>query len=323
VRIAITLSLLWIAFQPALAAAHQERPATLALAEREPGTFVIQWRGGDPLALRPLAPPTFPAHCVVVGQLLRCGSKGLHGAIQFEELSDRLDEVWVHIEWFGGKAEHRVVRGGDGQLELRGTPAGANGSELMAVAADYTVLGVGHILGGIDHLLFVLGLVLLTGFSRNLLWTITAFTAAHSITLVLAALEVAVPPTAPVEFVIALSILFLAVECSRAPASSERRSATFSGAVAFSFGLLHGFGFAGALADVGLPPHQTPLALLFFNVGVELGQLLAIAVLWALAFGQRRAGGLAQRARPWLVYGLGGVASYWMIERGLPLLGVG
>ena len=184
----------------------------------------------------------------------------------------------------------------------------------FAVAGTYLALGVEHILAGIDHLLFVLGLLILAGKQwRRLLATVTAFTVAHSITLALATLGVVSVPPAPVEAVIALSIAFVAVEILRAREGKPGIAARSPWIVAFAFGLLHGFGFAGALSEVGLPPGQIPLALFFFNLGVEAGQLLFIAAAIGLAV-------LARRIRShWLElvppYVIGTVAMFWVFQR--------
>ena len=163
------------------------------------------------------------------------------------------------------------------------------------VVATYLFLGVEHILLGIDHLLFVLALLLLIRGVRRLVIAVTAFTAAHSITLAAATLGWMTVPSAPVEATIALSILFLATQLAKAPAevgadpAADDLTTRFPWVVAFSFGLLHGFGFAGALAEVGLPEQAIPVALLFFNVGVEIGQRLFIAVVLAGGWVVRRA----------------------------------
>jgi hydrogenase/urease accessory protein HupE len=186
------------------------------------------------------------------------------------------------------------------------------------VARTYTRLGIEHILTGFDHLLFVLALVLLVRGTRRLLWTVTAFTLAHSITLALATLGVIRVPGPPVEATIALSIVFVASEIVQQARGREGLAARKPWLVAFSFGLLHGLGFAGALAEVGLPQNAIPLALLFFNLGVEIGQLLFIAAVLLLArLAQRLAAGRIDPARASLVaaYAIGGMASYWVIER--------
>ena len=178
----------------------------------------------------------------------------------------------------------------------------------------YGALGVEHILLGIDHLLFVLALLLIVSGWRKLVATITAFTVAHSITLALATLGFVNVPQAPVEAVIALSILFVAVEIVHWRQGREGLTRRRPWVVAFLFGLLHGLGFAGALTEIGLPEHAIPLALLFFNIGVEIGQLLFIAVILAAIPGLRRLS-LPEWAWRIPVYSIGGLAAFWTIER--------
>ena len=185
----------------------------------------------------------------------------------------------------------------------------------------YLVLGVGHILGGIDHLLFVLGLLLLVRSGWMLVKTITAFTLAHSITLAGATLGWVQVPQAPTEAVIALSILFLASELAR---QREARRGIMNGypwLMSFLFGLLHGLGFAGALREVGLPEGDIPLALLSFNVGVEIGQLMFVgAVLLVFTALRSWLVRLAPWARALPAYGIGTMAAYWWMQRMAPLL---
>ncbi|MGB1141060.1 MAG: HupE/UreJ family protein [Halioglobus sp.] len=188
------------------------------------------------------------------------------------------------------------------------------------VMRDYTWLGMEHIWGGIDHLLFVFGLLLLVGGGTRLLWTITAFTVGHSITLSLVTLGFFDYPVALVEFTIALSIFVLAVELTR----EGRNDILWRNPwwLAGGFGLLHGMGFAGALAETGLPQDNVPLALLFFNVGIELGQIafiLALLALWYLL--RRPLAPWQKRLRPLPVYVLGALSAMWCIERGLEALG--
>lgn len=184
------------------------------------------------------------------------------------------------------------------------------------VAWSYLVLGVEHILGGIDHLLFVLALLLIVRGGQRILMTITAFTIAHSITLVSATLGWMNVPGPPVEAMIALSIVFIAAEIVHGLRGRRGLTASAPWIVAFSFGLLHGFGFAGALAQIGLPQKDVPLALLTFNVGVEVGQLLFVA----LAVGVRAAlTRLPVPKQAWMSYAtpyaIGCVAMFWVIER--------
>jgi len=184
----------------------------------------------------------------------------------------------------------------------------------LRVAGTYFVLGVEHILLGIDHLLFVLALLLIVGGWRKLAATVTAFTLAHSVTLAGASLGLVSVPQQPVEAVIALSIVFVCMEIVHWRQGRPGLTRQAPWIVAFAFGLLHGFGFAGALADIGLPEHAIPSALLFFNVGVEAGQLgfvAAVMLVWA-ALRQLRFPVWAWRVP---VYGIGGMAAFWTIER--------
>lgn len=184
------------------------------------------------------------------------------------------------------------------------------------VAGSYLVLGIKHILGGIDHLLFVLALLLVVRGSRRIILTITAFTIAHSITLVAATLGWVTVPGPPVEATIALSIVFVAAECVHGLQGRPGLTARAPWVVAFSFGLLHGFGFAGALAEVGLPQKAIPVALFMFNVGVEIGQLLFVACLLGvgalLTRLPRKVPGWTSAVPP---YAIGAVAMFWVIER--------
>ena len=184
------------------------------------------------------------------------------------------------------------------------------------VAWTYIVLGVEHILGGVDHLLFVLALLLIVRGGRRILVTITAFTVAHSITLVAATLGWVHVPGPPVEAMIALSIVFVAAEIVQGLRGNPGLTARAPWLVAFSFGLLHGFGFAGALAEVGLPQNAIPIALFAFNVGVELGQLIFVGVALVVRAVLTR---LPLPRRPWLPYvapySIGAIAMFWVVQR--------
>ena len=189
-------------------------------------------------------------------------------------------------------------------------------AEAREVAWTYTVLGVEHILGGIDHLLFVLALLLVVHGTRRIFWTVTAFTAAHSLTLAAATLGWVHVPGPPVEAIIALSIVFVASEVVHGLRGAPGLTSRAPWVVAFSFGLLHGFGFAGAPAEVGLPQNAIPLALFTFNIGVELGQLLFIALVLPV---RKVVDRLTLRDAAWLpwaaAYGIGTVASFWTVQR--------
>ena len=180
----------------------------------------------------------------------------------------------------------------------------------------YSKLGFEHILLGIDHLLFVLALILITKGKWKIIKTVTAFTIAHSITLSLAALGYVEFPSAPVEAVIALSIVFLAIEIIKVSKGKQTLTSKKPWLVAFTFGLLHGFGFAGALSKIGLPQLDIPIALAFFNVGVELGQLafvlVVIAIMWLLRKTKFNWPSWAKKIPP---YAIGSMASFWLVER--------
>ena len=193
------------------------------------------------------------------------------------------------------------------------------------VAASYLRLGVEHILFGFDHLLFVLALVILVRDWRRVVLTVTAFTLAHSLTLVAATLGFVSVPGPPIEAAIALSIVLVAAEIVNERRGKPSFAARWPWLIAFCFGLLHGFGFAGALAEVGLPQQAIPVALLFFNLGVEIGQLAFVAVIMAASWIFRR--GIALYAEPAMVpqaakrldfaaaYAIGTMAAFWLIER--------
>ena len=186
------------------------------------------------------------------------------------------------------------------------------------VALDYTWLGAEHIWAGPDHLLFVMGLLLLVGWNRRLIYTVSAFTLGHSVTLAMVTLGLFDYPVSLVEFMIALSIYVLALELARGSAGALWRQPWW---LAGGFGLLHGMGFAGALAETGLPQSNVPLALLFFNVGIELGQLGFIVLLVLLAgLGYRLVSERIGVLRPLPVYVLGGLSAMWCMERGLEVL---
>ena len=196
----------------------------------------------------------------------------------------------------------------------------AGAASLGSLALRYLMLGAEHILFGIDHLLFVLGLLLLLQGFWKLFQTITAFTVAHSITLAFAVLGVFPVPNAPIEVLIALSIVFLAREIIMGQRGESTLVHTKPWVVAFVFGLFHGFGFAGALGELGLSDGDIPLALLFFNLGVEGGQIAFICVLIAINYGFNRfLSHLFLSLQRGVAYGLGAIATYWFIER-LPAL---
>ena len=300
---------------------HEVRPAYLGITETAPNTYDVLWKqpllGDRRLPLE----PAFPKHCALelqqVADVQRaaliqrwqadCGEQGLIGQrIGIDGLTATLTDVLVNVTLADGTAVSRLLRPESPHFVLE---AGQGRAVL-----GYLVLGIEHLLFGIDHILFVIGLMFFISRLGPLVKTITAFTVAHSITLGLSALEVVRLSQAPVEAVIALSILFLAVEKLRG--TEGTLTARHTWIVAFAFGLLHGFGFAGALADIGLPKAGALWALFLFNVGVEIGQLLIVAAALALLATLRWASITPPK---WVtnapLYGMGAVASYWLVSR--------
>ena len=241
---------------------------------------------------------------------LRTGTNGLDGwEVRVHGLEATMVDVLVRLEFADGRVVSRLLRPEAPSFTFSKESAGP-------AAGGYFVLGVEHILFGIDHLLFVFALVLIVRDVGSLVKTITAFTLAHSITLGLATLGVVNVPSAPVEAVIALSIVFVAAEIVRRRRGQCGLTERAPWLVAGLFGLLHGFGFAGALSEVGLPPNDIPLALLFFNVGVEAGQLAFVAVALGLIALLRRVPFPMPRWAPLVPpYAVGALAMFWVIER--------
>jgi len=318
------LSLLFVGIVPT-AFAHESRPSYLELTEQKDGTFEVMWlrpmRGDRVLSMQPI----LPTHCGQVGQRaqypkadslverwgVNCGERGIVGhAIRIEGLQATLTDVLVRVVFANSVTHTQVLRPNAPAFTVKGAPS------KWEVVDDYFRLGVEHILGGVDHLLFVLALLIIVDGTRRLIATVTAFTVAHSITLAAATLGWVQVPQQPVEAVIALSIVFVASEILHAWQGRPGITKRWPWLVAFIFGLLHGFGFAGALAQVGLPQTEIPLALLTFNVGVEAGQIFFIIVVLALLYAIKRV--INERPRwavPVTAYGIGGIASFWVIER--------
>lgn len=228
--------------------------------------------------------------------------------------------VLVIANWLEGDGATAYVPGDGAEIEVPLTELKAGAGSWTTLAGRYLIIGAEHILFGIDHLLFVLGLLLLMQGFWKLVQTVTSFTIAHSITLAFAVLGVFPVPGAPIEVLIALSIAFLAREIIMGQRGEMTLVHRRPWLVAFAFGLLHGFGFAGALGELGLSDADIPLALLFFNIGVELGQVGFICVLLAAYYAIQRAGrSMMFSVERGLAYGLGAIATYWFIER-LPAL---
>lgn len=311
-----------------LARAHEIRPARLQIVETGESSYEVTFKcpARGPAVLR-LA-PVFPEDCEPVSSrrrstgdsavertLLRCARPLSGRVVSIEGLESTLIDALATVELRNGDSQSILLRSDAPSFEVARVPT------RVQVARGYFVLGVEHILLGVDHLLFVLGLLLILSGWRQLVSAITAFTVSHSITLALASLGLVHVPQGPVEAVIALSIVFLATEYAHQLGGTVGWTALHPWSVSFVVGLLHGLGFAGALAEVGLPQADIPVALLTFNLGVEAGQLLFVTAVLAVFARTRRFVERAPRGATWAAaYGMGAVAAYWFVERTTGLL---
>lgn len=318
------VTLLFLLLYAAPVVAHEIRPGYLEITEQSSHQYAVLWKvpmkGDAVLRMSPIfpqecieviPPASRPAAAAVIKEWrIACG-QGLTGAaIVIDGLDETLTDVLVRITHLGGTTQTIRLTPQETSFTVSGEPS------TLEVITTYLKLGIEHILLGIDHLLFVFALLLIVKGWRRLVGTITAFTVAHSITLAAATLGYVHVPQAPVEAVIALSILFLATEIIHSQQGRASLAQRYPWVVAFVFGLLHGFGFAGALSEIGLPSSDIPIALLFFNVGVEMGQLMFVTavvlsglVLRRFALQQLRWGEIAA------TYLIGGLAAFWTIER--------
>ena len=291
--------------------AHNTPIALLTLTERQVGVFSVDWTYSSTSNVNPPT-PEFPAHCQLNENRLICGEQGLVGTLAMQQLGLRYSAAVVQIQHLDGKSTAYTLTGANPAITLTATGK----LPWQQVLASYVPLGFEHILLGVDHLLFVLGLMWLVSSTSMLIRTITAFTVAHSLTLAAVTLGWIGVPEQPVNAAIALSIAIVAVEVLKHQRGEKCLSAQLPWAIAFGFGLLHGFGFAGALTNIGLPQANVPAALLFFNVGVELGQLAFVLMVLALAWSHRiLQANLPLWTRPATVYGMGAIGSFWFISR--------
>ena len=313
--------------------AHEMRPAYLELRQTEAETYDVLWKvpgKGENLRLNLFV--ELPEGTVAVseprGSMLnnalterwkvkRIGGM-TGGTITIAGLSSTMTDVLVRLERLDGTTLVTRLMPSYPSFVVEAVPKSTQ------VAGTYLELGVEHILRGIDHLLFVLALLILVNGTRRLIATVTAFTLAHSLTLAAATLGLLHVPGKPIEATIALSIVFIATEIIHSRQGRVSITERFPWLVAFTFGLLHGLGFASALNEVGLPQADIPIALLFFNVGVEVGQLLFIAAVFAVITLAQilmrivvRRFSVSQPVWAWCVppYAIGGLAMFWVIQR--------
>jgi len=312
----------------ASSSAHELQPGYLELRLIDKDEYSVIWKvpanRGRPMAIAARLPanctppmpeqPIWDGTAYVARWSVNCPGGLEGGIIQIEGLAKTSTDVLVRFDYADGVNEARRLTPGNPSFTV---PTQPNPFE---VARAYLLLGVEHILSGFDHLLFVLALLLLVKGSRRILVTVTAFTLAHSLTLAVATLGLIHIGGPPVEATIALSIVFIAVEIIQSRNGKPGLTERYPWVVAFTFGLLHGFGFAGALTELGLPQKSIPVALLLFNVGVEIGQLLFIAAIFAVAVLARHFDRRVHVPRPewaWAVppYAIGSVAAFWVIQR--------
>ena len=326
-------NLLLLLFVAAASNAHDARPNYVQVTETTPNTYSVMWKVPASMPGASLPYPTFPEDCVAerqatwreagaeyMGQQVFLCDTGLSGrtvGIRFPVVNPSLSPLYK-VRLANGEEHVKILKPGQDDWTV------PDAESRFGVAREYTLLGVEHIWAGIDHLLFVACLLFVAGSPRRLLITITGFTIAHSITLALSTLDLVRIPTPPVEAAIALSVVFLAWEIAKKDDASL--AYRFPVTVSASFGLLHGFGFAAVLRDIGMPQTELPTALLFFNIGVEIGQILFVLALLAAFFVLRPA--LTRLLRTpgdavthWELltvpasYVIGSVASYWMFDR--------
>jgi hypothetical protein len=323
----IALALALVALASAPVRAHELQPGFLELRETAPGRYDVLWKLpslGESSDVRMPIAPVFPDACRQLGEVRteRAGSAWLFTArveckpglagrtIAIDGLEAFSTDVLVRVQHADGGVETHVLKPVQASVTLR-----AAGDSSRGVGA-YLYLGIEHILLGVDHLLFVLGLLLIVRDRWMVLKTVTAFTIAHSITLAVATFGIARVSAAPLNAAIALSILFLGPEIVRRWRVETSFTIRHPWVVAFAFGLLHGFGFASGLAQLGLPKNEIPLALLLFNVGVEVGQVAFVLVVLLL----ERAFRLLQIHWPRVVerlpgYVVGTLGAFWTIQR--------
>jgi hydrogenase/urease accessory protein HupE len=307
---------------------HALQPGYLELRLLEKDLYAVVWKTpankSRPMKISTVLPESCeartPAESIwdgtayVARWTTRCAGGLEGGVIRIDGLDQTRTDVLVRFDFANGINESRRLVPGDSSFTVPTIPS------RIEVVRTYLVLGIQHILSGIDHLMFVLALLILVKGTGRLIMTVTAFTLAHSLTLAGATLGFVNVPGPPIEATIALSIMFVAAEIMHSRQGRTGLTERYPWVVAFTFGLLHGFGFAGALAQIGLPHASIPIALLFFNVGVEIGQVFFIVCVFAVMALARQIARRIDVARPtWArvvpTYVIGSVAAFWTIQR--------
>ncbi|WP_245276240.1 HupE/UreJ family protein [Methylocapsa aurea] len=292
--------------------AHEASMAVMVLREVGPGRYLGQW-SMPPIDER--LRPIFPEHCAWDPPELDCGERGFVGTLSFMGLGSKQSVAMFRVFPLEGPAQAYTVSAANPIVTAARDPGRDIGAWLN-LADTYVNLGIDHILRGIDHLLFVLGLIWLVRDRWMLVRTITAFTVAHSLSLAAATFGWVGVPERPLNATIALSIVFVGVEIVKLQRGQVGLAARYPWVVAFAFGLLHGLGFATALTTLGIPQTTLPFALLFFNIGVEIGQLAFVFVVLALIWAHHRVEATLPRWGAVLpAYAIGSIAAFWFLVR--------
>jgi hydrogenase/urease accessory protein HupE len=321
-RLLAAMLLLMAMVAPAIA--DELRPGYIEFTQTDRLNWTLVWKAPMRGGVQPATQPVLPSGCAIEGELarsmaplavittarVRCIGAVAGKSIGLSNFSASQTDVLVRVAPFGRPVQALRLTADAPNAIIAAKPG------RWQVAHSYFIIGIDHILFGYDHLLFVVSLVLLLSGFWTIVKAVTAFTIAHSLTLVGTTLGFMGLPQRPVEAVIALSIMFLAVEIAKKRPEAPRLSERIPWAVSFAFGLLHGFGFAGALKEIGLPENDVPTALLTFNLGVEAGQVLVVIVTAAvLALLRRFMAGLAPFVIRAATYAIGTIAAFWFIER--------
>ena len=305
--------------------AHELQPGLLEVRQLSSDRYAISWRAPTYFNKPHPAKLQLPGDWQTIGKpsVQRLTNSNLHGrvvrvpsgdikgsTIRLVGLESTITDVFARVYWLDGSKTTAIAGPDQPYVTILGQRT------MWRVFADYIVLGVDHILSGFDHLTFVLVLLLIVVGWQKLLITVTSFTVAHSITLAAATMGILWVPGPPVEAVIALSIMFVAGELAKVNQGGVSLTSSYPWVVAFVFGLLHGFGFAGALNDIGLPENEIPIALLSFNIGVELGQLMFVAgVLTGIVLLKRTRISWPDWCFHLPAYAIGSIAAFWLIQR--------
>jgi HupE / UreJ protein len=310
----LSLLLLAVFLVPQALRAHEATLGVLEFREVRPGAFVGRWTM-EPVIGAARVDLRMPPHCFLRLPELNCGDKGLIGPITITNLGANMSAVLIKIIPIGGEPRSYTITAANPVVSVLG--AGAPTLQTwIELARTYVNYGIDHILLGADHLLFVLGLIWIVRGGWRLAKTITAFTVGHSASLAAAALGLIGVAERPLNACIALSIVFVGVEMVKEHRGEPGLTARFPWAVAFTFGLVHGIGFASALAGLGIERRLLPAALAFFNVGVEIGQLSFVLLVLALIWAHRRLNAVLPRWGDLLpAYAIGSVATFWFIGR--------